>query len=160
MGRWRNTMPYKDPKDPRKIQRVYAWAAANVEKVKAYKKKYADENKDLCRQRVKDWEKINPEKKKQINKNWYVANKPKALAGMRKRQLAQKNRTPSWLTKDDFWLMEQAYELAALRTKMLGFLWTVDHIIPLQGKSVSGLHVPFNLQVITAHENYSKGNRV
>jgi hypothetical protein len=54
-------------------------------------------------------------------------------------------------------MMEQAYELAALRTRMFGFAWHVDHIIPLQGKIVSGLHTPYNLRVIPGVENVRKG---
>jgi len=76
-----------------------------------------------------------------------------------KRKTAKMNRTPAWLTEDDFWLIEQAYDLAAKRTQMFKFSWHVDHIIPLQGKIVSGLHVPLNLQVIPASINTSKQNK-
>ena len=76
-----------------------------------------------------------------------------------KRKLALLNRTPAWLGDDDFWMIEQAYDLAALRTKMLGFAWHVDHTLPLRGKLVSGLHVPQNLRVIPASENQRKSNR-
>jgi hypothetical protein len=75
-----------------------------------------------------------------------------------RRRHAQAQRTPLWLSQDDYWIMEQAYELAALRTAMFGFSWEVDHIVPLQGKTVSGLHVPNNLQVIPRAENRAKWN--
>lgn len=76
-----------------------------------------------------------------------------------KRKAAKLRRTPCWLTADDFWMIEQAYEICALRTKMTGIEWHVDHIIPLQGKNVSGLHTPYNLQVIPASWNTAKGNK-
>ncbi len=90
----------------------------------------------------------------------YRQNNPaKVNAWSRKHQLAKRRRTPAWLSVDDFWLMEQAYELAQLRTKIFGFEWQVDHILPLQGGLVSGLHVPHNLQVIPASSNRSKSNK-
>jgi hypothetical protein len=76
-----------------------------------------------------------------------------------KRKIDQQSRTPKWLSKDDFWMIQQAYEMAELRTKMFGFSWHVDHIIPLRGKKVSGLHTPTNLQVIPASVNASKNNK-
>jgi hypothetical protein len=75
-----------------------------------------------------------------------------------RRKTAQKERTPAWLTKDDKWMIREAYSLAALRTKLFGFPWEVDHIIPLRGEYVSGLHVPLNLQVIPKETNRKKGS--
>lgn len=79
------------------------------------------------------------------------------LAAVRRYQASKLNRTPTWLDQEDVWLTSEIYELAARRTKMLGFPWHVDHIVPLRGVKVSGLHVPWNLQVIPGIENQRKG---
>ena len=91
------------------------------------------------------------------SKVWKVTNRHLVNAAYKKRYAAKRHRTPGWLTADDFWMMEQAYELAQLRNRTTGLEWHVDHIVPLQGAEVSGLHVPNNLQVILASENLSKG---
>ena len=153
-------MPYRDPQDPRKMQRVNAWSAANPEKVKAAKKKYAEKNKEVCKARIAAWREANKEKMAELRKAWRDANKHKSQAYVRKYQTAKRQRVPNWLTPDDNWMMEEAYELAIRRTKMFGFQWDVDHVIPLRGKTVSGLHTPLNLQVIPAVVNSSKGARV
>jgi len=80
-----------------------------------------------------------------------------ALAALRKKIIKQ--RTPKWLTKDDLWMIKEAYDLSSLRTKMFEFSWHVDHVIPLQGETVNGLHVPTNLQVIPGTINLSKKNK-
>jgi hypothetical protein len=87
------------------------------------------------------------------------ANPELGAARTQKYNASKNSRTPSWLGADELWMIEQAYELAALRTKLFGFSWQVDHIVPLQGKLVSGLHTPYNLQVIPAKHNQSKSNQ-
>ena len=94
----------------------------------------------------------------QSKRAWAEKNPGATTAAANLRKHAKKQRTPQWLSTDDYWLIGQAYELAALRTKMFGFPWEVDHIVPLQGKTVSGLHVPNNIQVIPRAENRSKWN--
>lgn len=76
---------------------------------------------------------------------------------MLRRQLL-KYRTPVWLTKQDKHKIVQVYKEAANLTTNTGIAHHVDHIVPLQGKNVSGLHVPWNLQVITAKQNLTKHN--
>lgn len=63
---------------------------------------------------------------------------------------------PKWA--NSFFIAE-AYDLAARRTKLLGFPWHVDHIVPLKSHLVCGLHVEHNLRVIPASENVRKNNR-
>jgi hypothetical protein len=99
----------------------------------------------------------NPEVKRRYKQTPH--GKANTLANDAKRRAAKMHRTPAWLSEDDHWITEQAYELAVLRTKLFGFSWHVDHVIPLQGKLVSGLHVPINLQVIPWRDNVSKANK-
>lgn len=120
------------------------WRSENPEADRMAKDKWARENVDMARALRARWDSENPGKRQSI---------------LARRRASKIQRTPKWLTKDDHWLMAQAYELAALRTKKFGFPWHVDHIIPLQGKNVSGLHVPANLRVIPGAENYRKSNK-
>ena len=91
---------------------------------------------------------------------WAKENRHMANANIAAYKAAKKNAAPPWLTEDHFWMMQQAYELARDRSDILGFAWHVDHIVPLRGKNFSGLHVPWNLQVIPGSLNCSKRNRL
>lgn len=99
------------------------------------------------------------DKYKEQKRAYRENNAAKWTAKTRKYQSARLKRTPAWLTEDDLWMMEQAYDIAKERTRVFGFPWHVDHVIPLQGKLVSGLHVPHNMQVIPATDNCSKSNK-
>lgn len=133
---------------------------ANRDARLAKAKQWRDANKDKQASLVKAWREQNAERVSSMYRDWAGRNQDKVNAKWMKRAAGKKSRTPPWLTSDDLWMIEQAYDIAALRTKMLGIEHHVDHIIPLQGKSVSGLHVPWNLQVITARENRMKSNQL
>jgi bifunctional N-acetylglucosamine-1-phosphate-uridyltransferase/glucosamine-1-phosphate-acetyltransferase GlmU-like protein len=76
-----------------------------------------------------------------------------------RRKAAKLQRIPKWLTPVDFERIQNEYRLAELQTLITKEPWHVDHVIPLQGKLVSGLHVPSNLQAIRAVENMRKHNK-
>ena len=76
-----------------------------------------------------------------------------------KRMAAKKQRTPSWLNQAHFAEIEGTYHFAKVMEMITGRKYHVDHIEPLQGRDVSGMHVPWNLQVILAQENFRKGNK-
>jgi hypothetical protein len=138
---------------------LVAWRGANPDSVQKHNASQYFKFAEKIRERSRVYNAanafaLNAKKRVYQKKNLHLFAKSKA-----KRKAATMQRTPAWLTEDDHWMIGQAYELAALRTKLFGFAWHVDHKIPLQGKTVSGLHTPLNLQVIPATDNIRKGNR-
>jgi hypothetical protein len=151
--------------DPEKTQaRTKKKYQANAEAIRAKRRVTYAENREtekaVAKIRSAEWRARNPKHEgvKAAKARYKAANPGKVNAGTVKRRTAKMHRTPAWLTDDDHWMIEQAYELAATRTKLFGFSWHVDHVIPLQGKNVSGLHVPTNLQVIPWVDNARKAN--
>lgn len=128
----------------------------------AYWREYArqqyQKNKEVGQQYTRTYRlnnyKIIKAKKKEYNAN----NKHIRNAAVARRKASKIQRTPAWLTEDELWLIKEIYELAQARTELFGFSWHVDHIIPLQGKLVSGLHIPENMQVIPGIDNIKKYN--
>jgi len=144
------------------------------ENQKRIAREWYERNKELTKQRAREWALANPEKRKksidkwrkenreqhnQTNRDYFAQNPEKRAAHQAKRRAAKLQRTPCWLTSEGLWLIEEYYHLAQKRTELLGFPRHVDHIIPLRGRNVSGLHVPENLQVIPGIENIKKSNK-
>lgn len=132
-----------------------AWKKANPEKVKAHKHTDSIRHSKTIQVRVNKWVQKNPEKRKANLKKWSSENPDKCNAQTAKRRATKLNATPAWA---DPFLIREAYSLARLRTKVFGFKWHVDHIVPLQSKKVCGLHVENNLRVIPAINNRRKSN--
>jgi len=101
----------------------------------------------------------NPEATRIRSALWKKANPAKVIANTTRRKKHIKLRTPAWLTKDDHKVIWGFYSIAAMLTKHNGEQWEVDHVIPLLGKNVSGLHVPSNLQLLHSSENLKKSNQ-
>jgi len=77
-----------------------------------------------------------------------------------KRYTSKLQRTPPWLTKDHYRQIEEFYIIAQEIQWLSEEKLHVDHIIPLQGRLISGLHVPWNLQVLPSSINLSKSNKL
>ena len=71
----------------------------------------------------------------------------------------KKSATPFWLTKTHYDQIEEVFNKANLLELENNQKYSVDHIIPLQNHLVCGLHVPWNLQILTSSENSSKKNK-
>ena len=105
------------------------------------------------------YRKNNPNKVKVSKALYQKTNADKHSAYQAKRRADKLRATPIWLTGVDKERIQNEYKLAALQTKITGESWHVDHIIPLQGKLVCGLHVPGNLKAIRGKDNISKHNK-
>ena len=97
----------------------------------------------------------NPEYKKAYR----LANPDKINALTAKRRASKLQATPTWLTPEQHKQILEFYTEAKRLEQETGIKHHVDHIVPLQGLNVCGLHVPWNLQVITAEENVRKSNK-
>ena len=75
-----------------------------------------------------------------------------------KRRAKEKSATPEWLTEQHQEQIRSVYQLARECEMLTGDKYHVDHIVPLNGENVSGLHVPWNLQVLPADLNIAKSN--
>ena len=123
------------------------------------KNAYRLKNRDKILANKKQDYQDNKERYLVVKKEYRQANKGKINALVAARKKVVKRRTPAWLTDFDKLKIKCMYSIAAMLTRENKEPWHIDHIIPLQGKMVSGLHVPSNLQVMLGSENIGKKNK-
>ena len=126
------------------------YRAENKEKIKDYHKKYRVENKTNLKEYHRGYRNKNGLKLKKYLREWGKSNKGIVNSHSAKKRAAKIQRTPSWA------------DLDAIRDFYINCPkgMAVDHILPLQGRLVSGLHIVENLQYLTPSENSKKGNRL
>jgi len=116
------------------------WYFANKQRRREYDKSRRAQKPELYRAASKRNREAHPDRKN-------------AETGARRRRVRQA--MPPWANR---FLIKEAYALAIMRTHLTGVKWHVDHIVPLNGKGVCGLHVENNLQLLPAVENLRKRN--
>lgn len=132
---------------------------ANKDQISEYNKKYYYADQEKAVNRVREYYFANHEERKQANSERKKRKRAYYTSKQMEREARKINATPSWVTQEDKKTIEAKYAMAKWLSEVVGVLYHVDHIIPLRGKNVSGLHVPDNLRIITAEENMRKGNR-
>lgn len=144
--KWRKDNPDKFREycisSPKKAATEARYYRANSIRILEYQKEYMDLNREGQRSRCIQYNKENPDVLNAINA---------------KRRSAKLNAT---IIDSDLDNIKEVYFEAKRLEKLDGIKRHVDHIVPLQGKNVCGLHVSWNLQILTAEENMSKGNKV
>lgn len=141
-----------------KNKRNRAWVEKNLEKHKEIQKASRIKNYTTEKRRKSYSDKARETGKKWKQK-WYTENQSLCVAQATMRKKRVRIRTPKWLTKEDKAKIANFYAWAKIISDLTGEKQHVDHIVPLQGKTVSGLHVPWNLQILSQKENLHKLNK-
>lgn len=121
-------------------------------------KRWRDQNGD----RLSEYERLrwllNKEQMTEKRQQWGLKNPDKVYAILARRRAAKLNAVTDWDQELDDLVISEAARLAKLRETATGVKHHIDHVVPLQGRKVCGLHNAYNLAVIPAIENLKKKN--
>jgi hypothetical protein len=122
------------------------------------KKRLNDDFRNRELERNREWRLKNSDSVSKQKKEYYEQNKEKIKQRKRELYRERRERIVSWEQELTSLVKAEAKDLVKKRQKETGLVWSVDHIIPIKGKNVSGLDVWNNLQVIPLSENKRKHN--
>jgi len=136
------------------LERARKYHQKNQNKCLEKSKKYYQENRDV----LKKYYQENRDRYLEYKKAWRKANPELVNANQASRRARMKKAQPPWLTEEHINQIKAEYKNSKRMKNLTGIQHHVDHIVPLAGKNVCGLHVPWNLQVIPAKHNLEKRN--
>jgi hypothetical protein len=158
---------------PCEYARVKEWRKLNKERVKFLQDRWRKDNPEQFKQHLVKYRNKTFEKRHAERNTRYANNRERERSRCRAyqkgnteyqsrknatRRAAHVNATPKWLTAIHKAQISEFYEISKAKTVQTGIRHHVDHIVPLRGKTVAGLHVPWNMQVLTGAENNRKFN--
>lgn len=145
------------------------WQASYPKRAEYFAKRNADES---VKDKKHEWYQKNkrkvieaartrpPEVINTYRKAWRDRNITSVRASTKARRRKHREATPSWLTRSQKSAIRNLYQIAITMTQTTGEQYVVDHIVPLRSELACGLHVPWNLRVITQEENLKKSNKL
>jgi hypothetical protein len=125
----------------------------------AHNKDWFENNKVRHSELTAKWYSENKDQHLENSRNWYANNRYRKIATCSAREKRIVNATPKWLSQEQKLAIQTIYKIASELSNNLQ-KFEVDHIVPIKGKTVSGLHVPWNLQVITQSQNRRKAAKL
>ena len=135
------------------------WHQENTIRAKTNRAKYYASHLEQEKLQAQNWREENRDRHSLNNKLWKKLNPSMNTKNSSAKRAKKLQATPNWLTAIHHAQIQEIYDVAAAITVQTGIKHHVDHIFPLQGVNFSGLHVPWNLQVIPEFDNLSKKNR-
>ena len=171
---------------PCAVERAAKWFETNKERHRDSSKSRYQRNPESYKQRARAWEQLNRERKRELRRSAYAANREHKLEQsraswakhaekrnatkkayrlanpergaeyVRARQSRQQKAMPPWADRK---AILSIYAECRRMSEVTGIKHHVDHIYPLKGATVCGLHVAENLRVIPAADNQTKANK-
>lgn len=153
------------------LARHKAYREANRDHVSEIKKAWYEQNKSYCnaksranyeankaalQEKNRLYRLLHADEMRAYFRQWRKLNAGKRSEYQATRRAAKACRTPPWVDRK---ALQEAYEFARYLREQMGQPFEVDHVIPLRGKTVSGLHVPWNLRVRPVDANRKKATK-
>ena len=151
---------WRENNKERKQENSKKWYAANRSKVIENTRRWREQDPQRARllnQTVylKNWE-----RNRERNRKWAKENSHSERALKAEKRALKRKASPLWSRDLTRFVFEEACDKAKMLEALTGFKWHVDHVVPIKGVNVVGLHVWYNLQLLPAALNLFKGNKL
>lgn len=150
------------------LAKMAEWSAKNVDWRREYNAAYYAKNREVLRRYADAYNAVHAESKRLVSLAWrrnnpdklqaqYEARKPMLRKYAMGRRAVKLCASTAWEAEFDDLVLSESAELAAARENSTKVAWHIDHIEPLRGKTVCGLHNAYNIQVVPSSYNLTKG---